>query len=118
MESRRTSLNEKDVVNFTEVPEFIVNAFFGMCNYKNRLLVATFSYLNGISMDQLFELVQWTDISKNDKEKIRRLYDYFELDRYKDNYYSYNVHTRSVMYLNGDIRRFGQRISRKTIDNK
>lgn len=112
MEARRNLLDEKDVINFSNVPEFIVEAFFGKCIYKSRLLVSTFCYLNGISIDQLFQLIQWKDTSEKDKIKIRQLYSYFELDRYKENYYSFNVHTGVVMYLNGDLRRFRRRVSK------
>ncbi len=113
MESQKQTLDDKDIINFTDVPEFIIQSFFGKCTYKSRLLVSTFCYLNGISMDQLFELVQWSDTSKQDESKIRHLYYCFELDRYKEKYYSYNVHRRMVMYLNGDLRRFGCRVPQK-----
>lgn len=103
MEKRKALLDNKDIINFTDVPEFIVNSFFGKCTYKNRLLVSTFCYLNGIAFDQLLELIQWTDTTKKDREKIRHLYSYFEMDHYKQNYYSYNVHRKMVMNLNGGL---------------
>ncbi len=116
MEVRKYILNEKDIISFNNVPQFIIDSFFGKCNYKNRLLVSTFCYLNGIAIDQLFELVQWTDTSKQDKEKIRHhFYTYFKLERYQQQYYSFNVHHGSVMYLNGDLRRFGSRVPKKKL---
>lgn len=113
MEAQKKILNDKDIINFNDVPKFIIESFFGKCQYKTRLIVSTFCFLNGISMDQLLELVHWSDTSKQDESKIRHLYCYFELDRYKEKYYSYNVHRRMVMYLNGDLRRFGCRVSQK-----
>ena len=110
METRKNTLNDKDIVNFNDVPAFIVHSFFGKCDYKNRLLVLTFCYLNDIAIDQIFDLIQWNECSKKDKDKIRHLYSYFELDRYREKYYSYNVQRRMVMYLNGDLRRFGCRV--------
>src|ERR1700744_3033682 len=50
MDARKQLLNDKDIINFNYVPEFIVNSFFGNCTYKNRLLVSTFCYLNGIAI--------------------------------------------------------------------
>lgn len=110
VEARKRLLNGMDVINFDNVPEHIVDAFFGSCTYHNRLLVTTFGYLNGIAMDQLFQLIRWTDMRPNEENKVVVLYQDFGKEPYKNNYYSYNVHQKLVMYLNGEIRMFGNRI--------
>lgn len=117
MEARKQLLENKDVINFNNVPDFIINSFFGKCDYKNRLLVSTFSYLNGISIEQMFDLIQWTDTKKTDKDKLRLLYSYYETDQYRQKYHSFNVHLGVVMYLNGDLRRFGCRVPKKICEN-
>lgn len=101
-----------DVTSFDNVPDHIVDAFFGSCSYKNRLTVTTFGFLNGIHIEQLLQLIRWKDTTETDKRKIAALYKDFEKPRYMDNYYSYSVHHKLVMYFNGDVRKFGQRVPR------
>lgn len=108
--ARKRLLNRRDIIRFDEVPDFIVDAFFGSCTYKTRLITASFGYMNGISPDQLLSLNRWTDAKPHEFEKVKKLYLAFEGPRYQFEYYSYNVHRRLVMYFNGDIRKFGKRI--------
>lgn len=108
--ARKILLNRSDQINFDSVPDFIVDAFFGSCTYKNRLIVTTFGYLNGIYVDDLLKLTKWTDTTEAEKSKVKRLYLDYETPRYRENYYSFNVHNQLVMYLNGDIRKHGKRI--------
>lgn len=61
-----------------------------------------FGYLNGA-------LIRWNDFSEVTKRKIISLYRNFENPPYQATYYSFNIHHGIVMYLNGDIRRFGIR---------
>lgn len=110
--ARKRFLNRLDVITFDNVPEHIVDAFFGSCSYKNRLIVLTFAYLNGLHVDQVFLLVQWKDISQSERNKMFALYKDFEKPQYKNNYYSYNVHHQLVMFLNGDVRKYGKRITK------
>lgn len=109
-EARRRLLNRADAISFHGVPNFIINSFFGQCNYKNRLITCTFAYLNGIDAEQLLAMVFWKDIKKQDEAKVKKLYIYFEKPEYQARYYSYNVHTKLVMFLNGDIRKYGVRV--------
>lgn len=111
-EARKRFLNRFDIISFNTVPDHIVDGFYGSCNYKNRLIVLTFGFLNGLHIEQLFELIQWKDVTRSDQNKMIALYNDFEKPRYKTNYYSYNVHHKLVMYLNGDIRKFGVRIEK------
>lgn len=97
------------MIRFDEVPDFIVDAFFGSCTYKNILTTTTFGYLNGISMEQLMTLCRWKDTKNREKEKMKQLYDSYEKSHYQQKYYSYNVMMKLVMFLNGDIRSFGER---------
>lgn len=109
--ARKTLLNRDDVVRFDEVPDFIVDSFFGSCTYKNRLITTTFGYVNGISIDQLLGLCRWKDTKNAEKEKMKQLYKTFDGTRYQQTYYSYNVHKKLVMFLNGDVRKYGKRIT-------
>lgn len=110
--ARKRLLNRDDVIRFDEVPDFIVDAFFGSCTYKNRLITTVFGYVNGISAEQLISLNHWNDVKEVEKEKIKQLYISFNGPRYQQQYYSYNVHTKLVIFLNGDIRKFGKRLPR------
>lgn len=76
-------ITEQNLLNEDDVNNFSdVSQFIVECNFKSRLLVSTFCYSNGLLIDQLFELVQRSN--------------YFKMDR-------------KVMYLNGDLHRFGKR---------
>lgn len=110
--ARKILLNRLDILSFHHVPDFIVDAFFGSCTYKNRLIVSTFAYLNGVQFSQLLSLVRWRDIKETEKLKIKGLYDDFEKPSYRLKYYSYHINEKLVMYLNGDIRKWGKRIPR------
>lgn len=110
VQARKIFLNRFDVINFDDVPDHIVDAFYGSCTYHNRFIVSTFGSLNGLHIDQVFELVRSKDISQTEINKIIFLYGDLEKPRYQSDYFSYNVHNKLVMYLNGDIRKFGERI--------
>lgn len=110
VKARKILLGNVDVVAFRCVPDFIVDAFFGDCTYLKRLIVCSFSYLNGISKYQLLQLIRWKDFSQNDQHKIEKLLLDLERPEYQAKYYSFNVHHGLVMYLNGNIRKFGQRV--------
>ena len=108
--ARKRLLNRVDVIRFDTVPNFIINSFFGSCTYKSRLITTTFAVLNGISIDGFFDLIRWSDFSDREKAKVIALFLDYEKPHYRNRYYSYNVHYKLVMYLNGDIRRMGQRV--------
>lgn len=110
VEARKRFLNRFDITSFQSVPDHIVDAFYGACDYKNRLIVLTFGYLNGLHIDQVFQLIQWKDVTQTDRNKMVALYKDFEKERYQMNYYSYNVHHKLVMFLDGKVRKFGKRI--------
>lgn len=114
VEARKTLLNRADVIAFESVPDHIVDSFFGSCSYKNRLIVTTFGFLNGIHIDQLLELIRWKDTSETDRRKMIAVYKDFEKPRYMTSYYSYSVHHKCVMFFNGDVRKFGKRIPKST----
>lgn len=114
-EARKILLNRADLTNFTTVPAFIVDAFFGPCDYKKRMLCCTFGFLNGIDADNLLTLVRWSDTKKEDKAKVKALYLDFEKPNYQSKYYSYNIHYRRVCFLNGDLRKNGRRIPKAEI---
>lgn len=116
VQARKILLNRTDVITFDSVPDHIVDAFFGYCSYKNRLLVTAFAFLNGIHIEQLMQLIRWKDTSEVDRRKMATLYKDFEKPHYMCNYYSFSVHHKLVMYFNGDVRKFGQRIPRSTND--
>lgn len=111
VEARKRLLNRYDVTTFDSVPNFIVNGFFDGSSYANQLIVCTFGFLNGIEIDQLISLVQWKNVNESRKKKMKALYIDFETKpEYRERYYSFNVCRKLVMFLNGDIRKFTQRI--------
>lgn len=103
--ARKILLDRKDIIAFRNVPDFIVDAFFGDCTYVKRLIVSTFSFLNGLSLYQLMTLPFWKDFTDVDKNKIEALYRDLQRPAYQQKYYSYNVHYGLVMFLNGAVRK-------------
>ena len=111
--ARKRLLNRFDITNFDNVPGFIVNAFFGDSSYRNRLIVCTFGFLNGIAINQLISLIRWRDMNATRIKKLRNLYNDFETKaEYRIRYYSFNVGRNLVMFLNGDIRKFAKKYGR------
>lgn len=108
--ARKRLLNRKDLMTFDTVPDFIVNAFFGDSSYKNQLIVCTFGFLNGIEFNGLMTLICWKKVDDSRKRKMESLYRDFEKPEYQRRYYSFSVHYKLVMFLNGNVRKFGQRI--------
>lgn len=108
--ARKKLLNSKDLLNFENVPSFIINSFFGSCTYQSRLTVSTFCVLNGISCDQCMEICRFKDLSAKDKNKIENLFIYLKKRENCIRYYSYSVHYKKILYLNGDLRLHGRRI--------
>lgn len=111
LEARKRFLTRFDYINFGRVPDFIVNAFFDDCYYQKRLIVANFAFLNGITFDQVVELVHWKGKSSKDLLKVKDLIEkYLPSDEYKAKYYSYSVVRGCVMFLDGRVRYFGNKI--------
>lgn len=108
LNARKIRLNTFDILDFSKVPNFIIDAFFGNINYKDRLFIATFCFLNGISSDRMEEILKRTHYHSIDPIKIAKLvylHNDFRLGKYLDKYYSYNVIKGLVMYLNGTVKR-------------
>lgn len=74
VKARKILLDKCDVIVFRKVPDFIVDSFFGECNYYKRLIVCSFSFLNGISFFQLITLLQWKQLSDLQKKNKWRHY--------------------------------------------
>jgi hypothetical protein len=111
LKAQRLRLDSFDIVTFDRVPHFIVEAFFGKCTYKKRILVSIFGYLNGILPESILEMVQWKDKEKSDVDKVQQLMTkYLPTVEYQQRYYSYNIITGTVMYLDGKLRLHGKRI--------
>lgn len=110
MQACRRLLNGMDITNFDRVPEFIINSFFGQGTYRERLLVTTFGFVNGLSTDQLFLLLRWKPFRKDHQIKIIDLYKGLEDPVHGRRYYSFNVALGLVVFCNGDIRKHGTRI--------
>lgn len=109
-EARRKLLNSRDVISFETVPLFIVNSFFGQCTYLKRLHISTFCFLNGVSPSQCQLICFFDDPTLINNHKIEALYNYLKLKQNMERYYSYSVHYKKILYLNGDLRLHGQRI--------
>lgn len=97
--ARRKLLNRAEVMTFDGVPGFIVNSFFDGYSCRNQLLVSTFGFLNGISVDSLFSIIRWKDLTAERKKRIRDLYERYLDPAYQARYYSFNVHHKSVTTL-------------------
>lgn len=108
--ARKKLLNSKDFLSFDKVPGFIINSFFGKCDYISRLIVVTFCVLNGLSPFQCFELCRFKDMSKVKLDKIISLYNYIKSEENRSRFYSYCVFYNKVLYINGDLRLNGKRI--------
>jgi hypothetical protein len=71
IKAMKRRLSRFDYCTFDNVPNLIVEAFFGKCTYNKRIKVSTFGYLNGIMFDQIIEMQQWTDFTDSDKKKLK-----------------------------------------------
>jgi hypothetical protein len=111
--ARRRYLNRHDITEFSNVPGFIVNAFFGEGTYHSRLLVSTFGFINGLNEHQVITLLKWNPLKHRDMKNISHLLKWLTNNEKSRNYYSYNVSLKQVMYCNGDLRIFGERIIKK-----
>lgn len=107
--ARKILLNKSDILSFSNVPPFIINAFFGKWSYKSQLTVTTFAFVNGISEYQLFSLIKWKPFTKTDQLKIINFFHWLENPINSHKYFSYNVALSTVVYCNGDIRKYGVR---------
>lgn len=92
-------------------PHHYRKAFWSRHGYRDRLLVSTFAYNNGLSIDLLVEFVAWLfaeQFERRDKliQKYRRLYQDFESSpQMKARYYAWDVVEARVTYLDGITRR-------------
>jgi hypothetical protein len=110
MKARKLRLNSFDELNFTFVPDFIVDAFFGECTYHKRMIVSTFGYLNGIFVDKLIEMIHWIPCKSEQIKKVEALYRDFEKPKYRQKYYSFCVRRNAVYFLDGVLRHYGKRV--------
>lgn len=110
VEARRRLLHNKDICNFESVPAFIIIFFFGEGTYKARLIVTTFGFVNGLSPVQLFSLIRWRLFQISHQRAILKLYEWLKNPTHGRRYYSYNVVKKAVIFCNGDVRKYGQRI--------
>lgn len=109
--ARKIRLNSYDCCCFDEVPDFIVEDFFGKSTYKNRMTVTSFAFLNGIQLWQLVKLIHWRPKEDKDINKVIKLYNDFETQlEYRQRYYSYDVISNNVTYLDGHLRLHGRRV--------
>ncbi len=123
-EARKRLLNRHDLFAFDNVPgksnkiiktkiilieinyhiDFIVDSFFDGSSYNKRMLVTELAFLNEIHIDSLLLLISWTPRNNADILKVIQLYKDFErYPNYREKYYSYDVVTESVSFLNGKL---------------
>ena len=106
IKARRLRLNSFDICNFSKVPSFIIDAFFSEMSYKDTLKVCTFCFLNGISTEQMDELL--LKINSNYKgikrHHIHSLFKDFQQRKYVHKYYFYCTIRNVVSYLDGQIK--------------
>lgn len=112
-EARKKLLNRFDVLSFDKVPQYIVEAFFGVGCYKERMIVTVFGYVNGLSIDQIFSLIRWKNFTDKKKMKMIALFNlYLPLQRYQVKYYSYCVRRGAQVFCDGTLRINGNRLNR------
>ena len=107
--ARKILLNKSDTINFSHVPGFIIDSFFGKKSYKAQLIVCVFAFVNGISESQLFQLIRWIPFTKTHYKKISDLLLWLENSPNAHKYYSYNVILNQIVFCNGDLRKYGER---------
>lgn len=82
-------------------------------NYKERLAVTAFSYLNGASCEALLEVLRFTKVltgqqSTRKAAEIVGLYNYWNDPSFgahrRSKYYSYDLQLRTLTYLDGSYR--------------
>jgi len=75
-------------------------------NYRNRLLVASFCYCNGVNFQLLKDfLIARSQIQPRQIYEIEKLYDYWDdNDEARARYYAYDVTVKEFTYLNGKIK--------------
>lgn len=112
LDAMKKFLNKMDITDFSKVPDHIVEAFFEKASYKSRMLVTVFVFVNGININQLFELLKKKLLTKEDKTKIIYLFNALKNPVFSYKYYSYNVIRNLIIFCNGDIRRYGKRIEK------
>lgn len=110
--ARRILLTRQDMCDFSDVPENIVDCFFGCCSYYKRLIVTTFGFINGINPYNLLRLVRWIDISNSDVAKVERLFMDLKKEPYRYKYRSYSVYSHCYEYCNGDLLFNGRKVPR------
>lgn len=80
LKARKIRLNTFDILDFSNVPNFIIDVFFGD--------------INGISSDQMEEILKITHYHLIEPIKIAKLvylHNDFRQGKYLDQYYSYNI---------------------------
>lgn len=112
IQAMKRRLSSYDYCTFWNVPNFIIEAFYGNCSYRKRLIVSTFGYVNGTTFEQIVEMNQWryfTNVQKKIIEDLIKVW--FEKPEYRRRYYSYEVIRGLVVYLDGKVRYNGRRFS-------
>lgn len=94
------------------VPDYVYRAMFGEKNYRNRLVIAVFCFINGIHIQHMIRILldlphrfaSQFNIKLPNSQQIRQITDLwkdFEEGKYLDKYYGFDVHRNIVVYLNG-----------------
>lgn len=110
IQAMKRRLTSFDYCTFSNVPDFIIEAFYGHCSYRKRLIVSTFGYLNGITFEQIVEMNQWHYFTDKQKRKVEELMKiWFEKPEYRMRYYSFEVVRGLVVYLDGKVRYHSRR---------
>lgn len=107
-------------------PNHVVNALMNF-KYSDRLCVCNFFFGNGLSLDHAIKIIsfykQMTETSAADRQIIYTFTKLWEridsaINKQIDNwhhiqtqYYYYSMNTKQVLFFNGDIRYFGNRIA-------
>lgn len=112
LNARKILLNKSDIINFSNVPGFIIDSFFGKRTYKAQLIACAFAFVNGISESQILQLIRWIPFTKTHEKKVTELLLWLAYSPNAHKYYSYNVELNQVIFCNGDLRKYGVRKQR------
>lgn len=97
----------------TEWPQHYRTAFWSKPDYKNRLLVTSFAFNNGVPVDRLEAIlrVTWSRLDWQIQiRKVKELYHWFkENPEVWNRYYSWDCIEKRVTYLDGTLKLSGDR---------
>lgn len=91
-------------------------------NYRSRVVIASFFYQNGVSIEFVLEVIKFCNKNWNNNKliKISQLYNYWNDEwlgeRRRSTYFAYDINLRRSLNLNGYQRVQGELLRHPDID--